>query len=194
MQCHFILAGCLVCLPQNEWVCDIEMDLERSTKRERERGERERERERGKERGGGGSVRVCVCARVHVRVCLCVWLLRNTGFWSIASKQLDSPSVSNSAAANGDSCVHTGIHTHTHTHTHTKSEQQVLCIDKTKDCMFRLKESVHFLTLLTACKHLCLFTSACCSILKMFPGTTLPSLFWSYPPLWLMVRKQHWIL
>ena len=55
MQCHFILAGCLVCLPQNEWVCDIEMDLERSTKRERER-----------ERGGGGSV----CVRVCVFVCL----------------------------------------------------------------------------------------------------------------------------
>lgn len=37
MQCHFIMAGCLVCLPQNEWVCDIEMDSERGSRRQRER-------------------------------------------------------------------------------------------------------------------------------------------------------------
>lgn len=50
------MAGCLVCLLQNEWVCDIEMDSERGSRRQRER------ESSGEEHCG------CVC--VCVRVCL----------------------------------------------------------------------------------------------------------------------------
>lgn len=52
------MAGCLVCLPQNEWVCDIEMDSERGSRRERECS--------GEEHCG------CVCVCVRVCLCTCV--------------------------------------------------------------------------------------------------------------------------
>lgn len=61
MQCHFIMAGCLVCLPQNEWVCDIEMDSERGSRRQRE----------SEQWRGALWLRVCLRTCVFVYVCVC---------------------------------------------------------------------------------------------------------------------------